>query len=202
LFDDKYIEEYKSQLKELENERIHTLKFFLFTFVFLMLLIAFLAYYHYNNQNTFAACLLTFLLLAVPLYTHMINKAFQDSVKEKCLSNLSVLLPFVQKTEQPLISEKELKISNLFSEFNFADYDDCFHGIYAGTEFDIADVNLRLEAPFSFSNVFKGVIIKIPFNKNIEGNTIVTRKLDYLISNGLISYIKNIVNIALVLILF
>ena len=76
--------------------------------------------------------------------------------------------------------EKDLKESNLFSDFTHFENDDIFTGYFEDIMYKIAETTIS-----TGSSTFKGVIITLPANKKFKTKTLITTKSDINITNKL-----------------
>ena len=126
--------------------------------------------------------------IAMILYPAMVNSDFIKEIKSKCMpSILNIFGNITWMCRNSLITNSDIRISNLFAEYNTRTDDDGFSGTYNGIKFDISETHLEHITGSGKNrrciNIFKGVIIKFKFNKNIGANTLITPKYNSLMMN-------------------
>ena len=143
------------------------------------------------NVKVVIAIFCIVVILCLPFYH---NKKFVTKLKTSCMGDLLKLFGKMQWFEDiNVITDEELRISNLFSIFNRRSSDDGFIGEYKGVPFEISETSME-HVTGSGKNrravlVFKGVVVKFKFNRPIGSQTTVATKRDRKIKGGIgISY--------------
>ena len=110
------------------------------------------------------------------------DKDFKKYLKSKLRNKL--LKTFNLSTMKGSGFSKDiLELSELFSKFSDMEYDDVIVGKHNGVEYTVAEANLIARGRKSEYSIFKGVIISVPSNKNIQALTLITTKGDTYIRN-------------------
>jgi len=119
-------------------------------------------------------------MIAIPYF---MNRNFQKKLKESCMYKLlNVFGKIKWLNGATIISDNEIRESEIFGTYTDREDDDCFKGIFDGVEFEISETRLlniiKDQKNAWIWQVFKGVIISFSSNKNIKNKTIVTTKGD------------------------
>ena len=133
------------------------------------------------------ACICSYFIL--PQY---FNKKFKRKLKEICE-------PTFEKCFNNLVWNKTgtsfkdiFERSNLFGYFNIESYDDIFTITHEGVKIEVIETHLQDKQGSGKNqriyNVFKGVVIIFPSNKEIKAHTIITSKEDSNIRNTRIGF--------------
>ena len=80
--------------------------------------------------------------------------------------------------------EKDLKESNLFSDFTHFENDDIFTGHFEDVTYNVAETTIAKGCSKIDSRIFKGVIITLPANKKFKTKTVITTNGDINITNN------------------
>lgn len=80
--------------------------------------------------------------------------------------------------------EKDLKESNLFSDFTHFENDDIFTGHFEDITYNVAETTIAKGCSKIDSRIFKGVIITLPANKKFKTKTVITTNGDINITNN------------------
>jgi len=177
----------KPMMEEFEKtRRIELVKFFS-----IIIAEAFIIYFCINFCSKYCTgdgaegfliiAMLSAFLAAWGLYA--IQKSFSQNLKKKCLPKVvKVFGDMKWATEKQNLSSTEIRMSDLFSEFNRRADDDSFVGEYRGVDFTVSETSLWFVSGSSRNKivyqVFKGVIIQFASNKNIKNKTIIATKND------------------------
>lgn len=127
-----------------------------------------------------------FVILLIIFIWYVAANDFTQKVKKECMPLLLQAFGDIQwhKKEtlsKSLISDSELKNSELFSDYNKREDDDAFDGTYKGVNFSGVETHLYILTEGRrkmYWKVFKGAIIKFDSNKIIRNKTIITTKGD------------------------
>ncbi len=125
---------------------------------------------------------LIYIICSLPLNY---NNKFINKIKSSTITKILPAFGDMQWYDKgKLISEDELRASELFDEFDHRDFYDGFHCNYKGVDVDISETALLQTSKENSVNVFKGVVIRFKANKPIKNTTIVSSKGDMRILNN------------------
>ena len=120
------------------------------------------------------------------------NSEFVKKLKLRCMPEILKVFNNMKWYDQyNLISDEELQRSQLFATYNRRSHYDSFKGTYNDVNFEIEETVMQHETGSSKNrtvvNIFRGVIIKVPANKNVKNTTIIATKTDKNIRNRNVS---------------
>lgn len=129
---------------------------------------------------------LSIVILAIIFIWYVAANDFVQKVKKKCMPLLLQAFCDIhwykkETVSHSIISDSELKNSELFSDYNKREDDDAFDGTYKGVNFSVVETHLYILTEGRhkmYWKVFKGAIIKFDSNKTIRNKTIITTKGD------------------------
>ncbi len=163
-----------SRKKQLTELIVISLLLFLGSLLFLFL----------DDINYFYIVLFIAISLIFIIWNFLTND-FVQQVKKKCMPLLLQAFGDIswhkKETGSSLISDFELKNSELFADYNKREDDDAFDGCYKGVNFSVVETHLFILTEGRrkmYWKVFKGAIIKFDSNKTIRNKTIITTKGD------------------------
>lgn len=114
---------------------------------------------------------------------YSIRDKFVGDLKSSCMGHIVQVfenLTWIPKVD--LISDYEVRNSELFDRYEYRESDDSFKGEYKGVNFQICETDMwRMEGSGKNRRrvtVFKGVLVKFDFNKSINSKTIIRTKID------------------------
>lgn len=178
-------ENFNSQMEKVENVRI----FYLIgaSIVFLiMITFAVTFIYYLGGKEISKADVELFALVELAFYglARWIIKCYKNRAKKIILKKLLSYVGDFELIDKKTYSEKYsnddvnyFKELELFSSFNIYNCDDRLTGTYKNLKLDIIEAHLERESGSGkrrrVVTVFKGLLVKVPFNKKIKSSTIV-----------------------------
>lgn len=178
-------ENFNSQMEKVENVRIFYL---IGASIVFLIMISFAAYYFYSVWHTDIKeiDIRAFLLVEMAFYglARWIIKCYKNRAKKIILKKLLSYVGDFELIDKKTYSEKYsnddvnyFKELELFSSFNIYNCDDRLIGTYKNLKLDIIEAHLERESGSGkrrrVVTVFKGLLVKVPFNKKIKSSTIV-----------------------------
>lgn len=137
-----------------------------------------------NSVPIFILCCAIAILMIICGVNYEYRKKVKKQFTQKIINSLGEI---EWHSEKSLISDSEIRKSNLFGLYNDKTCDDSFKGIYKEVPFRISEVEMvdevRTKRFYAAWKSFKGIIIAIKSNKKIKAQTIVTTKGDLNVQN-------------------
>lgn len=129
--------------------------------------IKFLPYIKVNNFSPVYISPSLFLLIIYPFF----KKNFENRIKPKIIHLLMDAFGSCTWTKTPLITEDEIRDSDLFALFHEKKDDDNFYGEYKGVKFTLNETELIRAQGKSRCVIFDGLLIELDMNKNFSSRT-------------------------------
>ena len=127
--------------------------------------------------------LLLGIIIAIVWLPFHYNNRFIADLKYSCMDKLLDLFGKMHwYNETEVITDEELRVSDLFSQFNTRYAYDGFSGVYKDVPFEISETEMKHITGYGkrrrVVHIFKGVIVKFQSNKLIKAKTIIATKGD------------------------
>ena len=170
------LSEYEAKRKE-EIQRLIKVELILFVIIFLSVLRYWLMYKYGHGIPAFLLVITLLVAFFFMLFPFICNGDFSKNMKDICRQIIkeSFNINFLDKFDN---DNNVLYECNLFSKFNYYDYDDVIQGEYNNVNYEIAEISLSYKENKKTFPVYSGVFIQLPFNKTIKAKTIITSKQD------------------------
>lgn len=178
-FENVYRDRIEPKLVTFEKERIRTMNKAIILLIMSIISLT-LTFSLGEETNALIVFLLFSVAAGIPIYlAYKEIPKFQKKTKNSFLRPILSIFGEFYHTKKTLISIDEIKSYMLFPYATHMKADDILFGTYKSLDIYIQDV--LLSHPSSSSNTstdFKGLIIKIPMNKNFNGVTIVRNRFE------------------------
>ncbi|MBP5352153.1 MAG: DUF3137 domain-containing protein [Alphaproteobacteria bacterium] len=183
-FKDFYEQNLRKIYEKLEPERKKFLRSFIIRFIFYVIGVSFfllLCAFGIIDKELLTSKGFMKLTLAIyggwGIYVFMPFSNYRAATKSRVMN---ILLSFWgnarYRSHASYISDQDISSSELFTCYNRCETDDSFYGFHKNVEMSVAEQVIKMEGNRGDTNIFKGALILLEFNKKFQGKTVVKSK--------------------------
>ena len=172
-------------LEKFETERKQKLACVVIIAIFTLVILSILIVCLTNQKSEMLRKILSYTAFGIGIVNICIILFIIDNfirrLKKSCMGHIIKAFGNLSwNTETNVISNSEIRNSELFESFNSRTSDDSFTGEYKGVNFKICETHIWREEGNGKNKqsyeIFEGVLVKFDFNKSINAKTIISTK--------------------------